>query len=51
MGKMIIAPDDGPFRRRYYGGNPDDNNLPECPWCGEPYDPTEGHECEDEDEQ
>lgn len=34
---------------RHMGGDPDCDCLPECPECGDTYQPSEGHECSTDD--
>lgn len=49
---MIAPPDRGArIRCRHRDGDPDCDCWPECPDCGETYDPHDGHRCADEPEE
>ena len=40
-----------PSRHRWHrDGSPDCDCFPECPECGEEYDPNDGHKCPEEEE-
>lgn len=49
---MIAPPDRGHrIRCRHRDGDPNCACWPECPDCGETYDPEDGHRCADEPEE
>lgn len=49
---MIIPPErDLMIRCRHRDGDPNCACWPECPDCGETYDPEDGHRCADEPEE
>lgn len=47
---MIILPTKGEvIHCRHQPGDPDCDCYPECPECGNSYDPEEGHSCGEDD--